>query len=39
MKSIRERFNDLKLIIYENVDILCIAETKTDESFPTAQFS
>ena len=39
MKSIRKRFNDLKLIIYENVDILCIAETKTDESFPTAQFS
>ena len=27
-----------KLIIDENVDILCIAETKIDESFPTAQF-
>ena len=27
-----------KLIIDENVDILCIAETKIDEPFPTAQF-
>ena len=36
--SIRKKFDDLKLIINENVDILCIAETKIDESFPTAQF-
>ena len=36
--SIRKSFDDLKLIINENVDILCIAETKIDESFPTAQF-
>ena len=28
----------LKLTIDENIDILCIAETKIDESFPTAQF-
>ena len=35
--SIRKTFDDLKLIVNENVDILCIAETKI-ESFPTAQF-
>ena len=40
INSIRKTFDDLKLklIINENVDILCIAETKIDESFPTAQF-
>ena len=38
INSIRNKFDDLKLIIDENVDILCIAETKIDESFPTAQF-
>ena len=37
INSIRNKLDDLKLIIDENVDILCIAETKTDESFPTAQ--
>ena len=38
INSIRNKFDDLKLVIDENVDILCIAETKIDESFPTAQF-
>ena len=38
INSIRKKFDDLKLIINEYVDILRIAETKTDESFPTAQF-
>ena len=38
INSIRKKFDDLKLIINENVDILRIAETKIDESFPTAQF-
>ena len=38
VNSIRKTFDDLKLIVNENVDILCIAETKIDESFPTAQF-
>ena len=38
INSIRKKFDDLKLIINENVDILCIAETKIDESFPPAQF-
>ena len=38
INSIRKKLDDLKVIVYENVDILCIAETKIDESFPTAQF-
>ena len=38
INSIRNKFDNLKSIINENVDILCIAETKIDESFPTAQF-
>ena len=38
INSIRKKLDDLKLIINENVDILCIAETKIDESFPIAQF-
>ena len=38
INSIRKKLDDLKLIIHENVDILCIAETKIDESCPTAQF-
>ena len=33
IKSIRNKFDDLKLIIDENVDILYIAETKIYESF------
>ena len=32
------KIDNLKLIINENVDILCISETKTEGSFPTAQF-
>ena len=35
--SIRRKFDDLKLTI--NADIPCIAETKIDEIFPTAQVS
>ena len=37
--SIRKKFDNLTLIIDEHVDILCVAETKIDNSFPTAQFS
>ena len=37
VNSIKNKFDDLKLIIDENVDILCIVQTKIDESFPTAQ--
>ena len=39
INSIRNRFDNLKLIIDEHVDILCVLETKIDNSFPTAQFS
>ena len=38
ISSTRNKFDDLKLIIDENVDILCIAKTKIDEYFQTAQF-
>ena len=34
--SIWKKLDDLKLTINEIVDILCIAETKIDETFPTA---
>ena len=34
----RNKSDDLKLIIDESVDILCIAETEIDESFPIPQF-
>ena len=36
--NINSNFDDLKLIVNENVYILCLAETKIDETFPTAQF-
>ena len=39
INSIRNKFDNLKLIIYEHVGILCVTETKTDKSFPTTQFS
>ena len=37
INSNRNKFDDPKLIIDENVDILYIAETKIDESFPIGQ--
>ena len=39
INSIRKKFDNLRLIIDEHVDILCVAETKIDNSFPTSQFS
>ena len=39
INSIRNKFDNLKLIIDEHVGILCVTETKIDKSFPTAQFS
>ena len=39
INSIRNKFDDIKLIIDENVDILCITETKTDKSLKTRQFT
>ena len=38
MNSIRNRVGDLDKILDENFDILCIAEAKSDESFPSYQF-
>ena len=32
--SIRNRFGDLDKTVDGNIDVLCIAETKLDESFP-----
>ena len=39
INSIRNKFDNLKLIIDAHVDILCVAEIKIDNSFPIAQFS
>ena len=38
MNSIRNKFSDLQKIVSGNVDIVSIAETKLDGSFPSAQF-
>ena len=38
INSIRNKFDFLKVIISNNVDILAIAETKLDNTFPTSQF-
>ena len=35
----RNKFTDLQTIINGNVDIVSIAETKLDASFPSAQFT
>ena len=36
--SIRNKFGDLNKMVDENIDILCIAETKLDKPFPNNQF-
>ena len=38
INSIRNKFGDLDKIVDGNIGILCIAETKLDESFPNNQF-
>ena len=38
INSIRNKFNDLKLLLKDCLDIFIIAETKIDASFPTGQF-
>ena len=38
INSIRNKFENLKEVVSNYVDILVIAETKIDKSFPTAQF-
>ena len=37
MNSVRSKFDNLKAIIHDYVDILCVSKTKIDKSFPTAQ--
>ena len=38
INSTRNKFSNLQQVICDRVDILTIAETKIDSSFPTAQF-
>ena len=38
INSIRNNFENLKEVVSNRVDILVIAETKINKSFPTAQF-
>ena len=38
VNSIRNKLDDLFTVVSNNVDILCIAETKLDNSFPEGQF-
>ena len=38
INSIRYKFEQLKFIINDNIDILIIQETKLDETFPNGQF-
>ena len=37
--SVRNKFTDLQTIINKNADLVSIAETKLDASFPSAQFT
>ena len=39
VNSIAGKFEQLKLIIKDNIDIIVITETKIDDSFPESQFS
>ena len=38
VNSLRNKFDALKSIIKDNIDIFVISETKLDESFPMGQF-
>ena len=39
VNSIRNKFNNLVDMIDQNIDIICLAETKLDDSFPSSNFS
>ena len=39
INSVRNKFENLREIIDRNFDMLCVAETKIDSSFPTGWFS
>ena len=38
VNSIRNKFNDINMLLAKNLNVLCIAETKLDSSFPDNQF-
>ena len=38
VNSIRNKLDDLKFLLGKSLDIICISETKLDETFPTVQF-
>ena len=38
INSVRNKFDQLKHVIGENLDILLIGETKLDDTFPDGQF-
>ena len=38
INSFRNKFDSLKAIVSQNLDILMVAETKIDDSFPQGQF-
>ena len=38
INSIRNKFDGLKFVIYNKIDIFLISKTKLDDSFPTVQF-
>ena len=38
INSIRNKFDELKMVISGNIDVLVLTETKLDDSFPTGQF-
>ena len=38
INSIRNKLEQLKMLISGNIDVLVVTETKLDDSFPTAQF-
>ena len=38
INSIRNKFEQLELLVSKNIDILIVAETKLDDTFPTGQF-
>ena len=39
VNSIRNKLDDLKLLLGKSLNIICISETKLDETFPTVQFA
>ena len=39
VNSFRNKLDDLKLLLGKYLGIICISETKLDETFPTAQFA